>query len=341
MLKRLMIVGLAGALGFGLIGCVDTRKSAVDQLIQAELYKDQGQKEMALATLASVIEKNPKLALAYESRAKLLQEMGNYAGAADDYEKAAKLEPYNFNTHYQLGLMYQTLKKFGDSIRAYKKAVEIRPMDPEANMNLAIVYSQNGQPMDGVKYAQAAVSGGQDNAAAHANLGAIYAQLGHSDLAIDEYKRAIELDPKLSGVYLNLANEYLKQSKWEQGRQVLEEARALANSATVSERLGYAYYKLGRYDNAQQAYQDSVSVNPSYYQAMNGLGVIAMTKALTSNPANVELAKEALNQWHKSLRVEPNQPAIEKLIKKYSGTGEATGGKSESTPADANSKPTT
>jgi tetratricopeptide (TPR) repeat protein len=335
--RQIIIIGVLGVAAVGMSGCIDPAQTAVDQLIQAELDKEQGRKEVALARLSSVIEKNPRLALAFESRAQLLSEKGDYAGAAKDWEEAAKLEPYNFRTHYQLGLMYQTLKKFTDAIRAYKKAVEIRPLDTEANMNLAIVYSQNGDPMSGLKYAQAAVSGGQDNAAAHANLGAVYAQLGYSDLAIDEYKRAIELDPKLSGVYLNLANEYLKQGKWDQGRSVLSTAAALANSAAVSERLGYCFYKLGRLDDAQAAYAESIHLTPNYFQAMNGLGVIAMTKALGSKPADVTLAKEALGWWNKSLQVEPNQPAIDKLIKKYGGSGEKT----ENGAAGANNKPAT
>jgi Flp pilus assembly protein TadD len=89
------------------------------------------------------------------------------------------LEPYNFNAHYQLGLMYQYLERFAEAITAYQKAVEIRPLDPEANMNLAMTYTEMGQPLRGLPYAQRAVQGSEEtpnSATSYANLGTLYAQ---------------------------------------------------------------------------------------------------------------------------------------------------------------------
>ena len=311
---------VAGAL-VAVTGCLQ-QPSSVDDLIRARMELDQGRRDMAMARLTAAIEKNPQLGLAYLGRGEIYKQTGDYQAAANDFEKATKLEPYNFNAHYQLGLMYQYLKKFAEAIQSYQKAVEIRPMDADANMNLALVYSQTGDPLHGLRYAQQAVNGAQDSAMAHANLGAMYAQLGYGDLAIDEYKRAIELNSKLTEVYLNLATEYLKNNKYEQGRQVLETAAALANSPAVSERLGFAYFKLHRFDNAKAAYQDSLKLNPSYFQSMNGLGVIAMTAALGQQPPDIAQAKEALAYWRRSLQVEPKQPVIEQLVNKYAGAGE-------------------
>jgi tetratricopeptide (TPR) repeat protein len=315
------VMGLVMLAGL-LVGCVGEQTTSVDELIKARLAMDAGQRDVALARLASAIEKNPQLGLAYITRGEILKQTGDYRAAAKDFEQATKLEPYNFSAQYQLGLMYQYLKEFTKSIAAYQKAVEIRPLDPNANMNLAVVYTQTGDAVHGLKYAQAAVNGAPDDPMAHANLASIYSQMGFASLAISEYKRAIELNGKLPDVYLLLANEYLKIGNYDQGRQVLEGAAALANTASVSERLGYAYYKMGRLEKAQAAYEDSLSISPSYYQSMNGLGVISMTRALAKQPADVALAKEALAYWRRSLHVEPNQPAIERLVTKYAGTGE-------------------
>lgn len=330
-----LTLALAATLSVFIGGCVQQRTS-VDELILATMERDQGRRDLALARLTAAIERNPQLGLAYLTRGEIYKEQGDYQSAAGDFEKATRLEPFNFNAHYQLGLMYQYLKKFTESIKAYKRAVEIRPLDPDANMNLAIVYSQTGDPVLGLKFAQAAVNGAHDNAMARANLGAMYAQLGYTDLAIAEYKRAIEINSKLTEVYLNLANEYLRMQKYEQARQVLETAAALANSPAVSERLGFSYYKLRRYDQAYGAYEDALKLSPSYFQALNGLGVVAMTKALATQPPDVELGKQAIDHWRRSLQVEANQPVIRQLVAKYAG---AVQEKAATTQTSANQTP--
>lgn len=303
-----------------LSGCQTAPPSALDEVLRAQVERDKGNLDVALAALTIAIEKNPDLGLAYIARGEVNRKKGDYAAAASDFQKATQIEPNNFSAHFQLALMYQYLKKFAEAITSYQRAIEIRPLDPDANMNLAIVFAQTGEPVKGIPFAVRAVSGAPDNPVTHANLGALYAQVGYSDLAIEELKRSIELNSKQPEVYVNLAEEYLKARRYENARQVLENAAALGPSPAVSERLGLTYYKLGNLDKATDAYKDSLRQNPSYYQAMNGLGVMLMTQALRADPTNVDLARQAVNEWQKSLEVHPDQPSIVALVNRYGGS---------------------
>ncbi len=299
-------------------GCA--QKTSFDYYLKSQLETQRGHIDAAMAALSVAIEKNPDMGLAYMSRGELFKAKGDYAKAATDFEKTTRIEPYNFNAHYQLGLMYQYLKRFTDAITAYQKAVDIRPLDPDANMNLALTYTQVGDPQKGLPFARQAVEAAPESATAHANLGTLYAMLGQADLAINEFKRSIELNARQPEVYVNLAEEFIKMGKWEQAHQVLEDAKALAPSPAVSERLGLCYYKLGNLDKAALNYEDSLRQNPSYYQAMNGLGVVHMTHSLRRSPADINQARDALLFWNKSLQVEPNQPVIRQLVERFSGT---------------------
>ena len=305
----------AGVLAIG--GC--TQRTSFDYYLRSQLEAQRGHMDAAMAALSVAIEKNPELGLAYVSRGEIYKSRGNYVDAARDFEKATKIEPYNFDAHFQLGLMYQYLKRFNDAIGAYQKAVGIRPLDPDANMNLALTYSQVGDAQKGLPYAQHAVENAPGSATAHANLGTLYGLLGYSALAIAEFKKSIELDSKQPEVYVNLGEEYLRLGKWEQARQVLEDGKEFGPGPAVSERLGLAYYKLGNLDKAADAYQDALRQAPSYYQAMNGLGVVHMTRSLQTSPADVAQAQEALDQWNKSLQAEPNQPVIRQLVTRFGG----------------------
>jgi tetratricopeptide (TPR) repeat protein len=320
--KAVLVLALAATLG----GCFNLLyappKSTTDLYLEGQLEAERGNYDAAMASLSKAIEKNPSMGLAYIARGGLYKDRGDYARAADDYRKASILEPFDFNAHYQLGLMYQYLQKFVEAIAAYQKAVEIRPLDPEANMNLAMTYTEMGEPLRGLPYAQRAVQGSEDtpnSATSYANLGTLYAQLGKDGPAIDALKKSIELNSRQPEVYLNLGQEYIKIGQYPQAKNVLETARDLAPSAAISERLGLAYYKLRDLPKAREAFSDSIHQNPQYFPALNGLGVVAMTTSQMSSPPDLDAAREALAYWDRSLKLNPQQPAIQMLVNKYTG----------------------
>jgi len=296
------------------------QQSSVDLYLKGQLESESGRLDAAIASLSSAIDKNPSLGLAYIARGDVYKKKGDYENAATDFKTATVLEPYNFNANYQLGLMSQYLKRFAEAVVAYQKAVEIRPLDPQANMNLAMVYTEMGQPLRGLPYAQRAVQGNTESATNNANLGILYAQMGYSQNAIDSLKRAIELNDRQPEVYVNLGQEYIKNNKFDLARNTLRTAREIAPSPVVSERLGLACYKLKDYNGAREAFLDALRQDPDYTPALNGMGVTAMTQSIASTPPDLEAAREALGYWDRSLKVNPDQPVIQQLVNKYTGT---------------------
>jgi tetratricopeptide (TPR) repeat protein len=298
-------------------GCMVAPTNPLDMYLKGQLEAEKGHLPAAIQSLTQAIEKNPKMGLAYVARGDAYKQSGDYAKAATDFEQAVKLEPYNFNANFQLGLMYQYLKRFADAVLSYQKAVEIRPLDAEANMNLAMAYTQLGQPLRGLPYAQRAVQGNSDSPQTHAILGILYAQIGYDSAAIDSLKRSIELNSRQPEVYVNLGQEYINAGKFDQAKNVLETARSLAPSPLVSDRLGVAFYKLQDYEQANASFQDALRLDPTYYSALNGLGVVAMSRALLTTPPDVNRAKEALAYWNRSLQIKADQDVIQKLVNKY------------------------
>jgi tetratricopeptide (TPR) repeat protein len=129
----------------------------------------------------------------------------------------------------------------------------------------------------------------------------------------------VELNSRQPEVYLNLGQEYIKTGKYTQAKNVLETARDLSPSAAISERLGLAYYKLHDFAKSHDAFNDSVHQNPQYFPALNGLGVVAMTISQMTSPPDLDAGREALAYWDRSLKINPDQPAIQQLVNKYTG----------------------
>ena len=195
--------------------------------------------------------------------------------------------------------------------------MDIRPLDPAANMNLALSYVQSGDPIKGLYFAQRAVQADPTSAIAHANLGVLYAQAQYHAAAIDEFKRAIELDSRQPEFYLNLGQEYYSTAAFEQAKNVLETARTLAPTPRISERLGASWYRLRNFDKAEDAYRDAIKLDAKDVPSLNGLGATLMSKALLASTDDVALAKSAIGFWNQSLALDKNQPAIQNLVNQY------------------------
>ena len=306
---------IAFALAALLSGCA--YQSSLDLYIKGQLAAEQGRLPDAMAALSKAIKENPQLGVAYIARANLLQQQGNEDAARKDYEQAVKIEPYNFTANFQLGVIYQHLKRYADAVRVFEQAMQTRPLDAATNMNLALSYAQLGQGMTGLYYAQRAVKFDPNSATAHANLGVMYAQSQFHASAIEQFKDAIELDSHQPEVYLNLGQEYFSTGAYEQARNVLETARDLAHSVRVSERLGATYFRLRNYDKAEEAYRDAVKQDDKDVASLNGLGATLMSKALLTPASDVPMAKSAIGYWNQSLALDKEQPTIQNLVNKY------------------------
>jgi len=313
-----------------------TWTNAVDHYIQGQLAIDRGDNSAAMKNLSAAIEQNPQMGAAWLARGMLMKRQGDYQSAAADLEHAAKLQPLDFDANFQLGAVYQVLKRFREAVAAYQKAVQVRPLNPEVNKNLAVTYNQLGEPLRALPYAKRAVEGDPDSPLTQANLGMLYAQFPeHSDDAITSLRRSIELNSKQPEVYLALGNQYLavgleniRNGKTDAGRGSFELAKNILDAAAtrlpkdplapaIHERLALAWYKLDDLDKATDEYSKSLDLEKDYTPAINGLGAMHMARALKSTPPDADQGRQALAFWHRSLKLNPDQPKIQKLVDTY------------------------
>ena len=111
--------------------------SSVDLYVDAVMYKEFQQNDLAIEKLNSAIKENKKFSLAYSLLGDIYQEMKEYEKSADSYEMATELNPWSFRDYFSLGKVYEVMKKFTNAVKAYKQAVEIKPDNFEANLGVA------------------------------------------------------------------------------------------------------------------------------------------------------------------------------------------------------------
>jgi len=91
-----------------------------------------------------------------------------------------------------------------------------------------------------------------------------YLKKGQADLAIAEYTKAIEMNPKLDMAYLKRGGAY--QSKWDFGLAIKDYTMAIEVNprfASAYIERGRAYGTLGHYERALADINKAIEINPS------------------------------------------------------------------------------
>ena len=79
------------------------------------------------------------------------------AEAAEQYEKAIKLDPKNFISAYNLGLVRETEGKISAAISAYERSIKRKPGFPQARFRLGRLFEQTNRPESAVHEYSAAL----------------------------------------------------------------------------------------------------------------------------------------------------------------------------------------
>ena len=138
-------------------------------------------------------------------------------------------------------------------------------------------------------------------------LGRTQVELGHSDEAIDAYRRAITLDDHDVWAMNNLALIYIRQGCPTEALAPLARATQLKPGAPVFQNnLGQALEASGYPAAAQQAYQAALGADSTYQKAALALERVA-GRGPDSTGAEIDLAvlarqfEASVEQWRDSL----------------------------------------
>jgi Flp pilus assembly protein TadD len=145
-----------------------------------------------------------------------------------------------------------------------------------------------------------------DNANAHNNLGQRYQQRGEYLKAIEEYEKALALQPDFHAVYNNIAVCFGKLKRFEDAERAL--LRAIEIKPTdffAMNNLAVTYINTGRLDDARKMAERIVSIEPGY---VNGRITLGSVYAMTGQYEKAE------KEFENALALEPdNKNAAENL----------------------------
>ncbi len=333
-MRRSLILALVAAAA---AGCASTGGgTAVRHFTEGQDAYARGDLDAALADFEAAIQADSSLAAAYAGVGDVFRKQGRDDKAIEPYKRAARLMPREFTYHYRLGRAYQAVQHHDEAAATYERAVDLDATNAPVRINLGVVYYRLAMaaPDDSKRqtnlakaqrHGERAIQLDPTHGYAWSNLGAVYDAQGESYRAIQAYHKALSLDQNQGPVRVNLGMAYLRQGRIDQAIEALKEAARLAPGQAVVHRcLGYAYSKKKQYGAAIEEFQTVLDLNPDDWKCRNSLAAVYMIFYLKS-PQQDRLRQQAVEQWHRSLEANADQPNVRAAIARWGRPPQSAG----------------
>ena len=207
----------------------------------AKLYSDKDY-ENAITYFDVAKMAKPQDTTAYIYAGISAQQAGELADAAENYAFLVDSLDYTSKDFYN-SLIYIYLVEQKDSQKALnylQKAQEVFPDDPEFLKQEITVLINNQEYDKAEQQLTKAIESEPDNAILYYNRGYLYEQMDNGEQAVENYKKAAELDPQyfdatfnLAAYYYNQAAETLQKANNMDLKEYEEKGAAIEDSAKV------------------------------------------------------------------------------------------------------------
>ena len=174
------------------------------------------------------------------------------------------------------------------------------------------------------------------NFIAHLGFGRTLEERRRVDEAVEQYRKALELNPTYMEAYSNLGNALRQQGRLDEAMAYCRKALEIQPQSVKTHRvLGLALAASGRFDEAIAQFQEALAIEPECAEAHNDLGAALLERgrndeaiahwkqAVAINPQDAQTHRnlgivlyqqgkiaEALAQWTECIRLCPNDTSL-------------------------------
>lgn len=210
---------------------------------QARSARKRGDNPEAIAKYRQMIKLAPHLAAAYNNLGMIYFETHEYDQAIKVLSRGLELNPKMPGANAMLGMSYFQLGENQKALPLLETALSANPKDDQAEMVVIHILINGGRLPDAVSHLRTFVARNPQNQEAWYLLGKTYLQLSQDalakineidpdsvvaheiageidqsmhnyDLALVEYKKAIDKAPQMPGTHMHMADAYWYMGKW-------------------------------------------------------------------------------------------------------------------------------
>lgn len=234
---------------------------------------------------------------AFNTHGMILRALGRVPQAAEQFGRAAKLNPRSREAQYNLGNCLQDLGQPEAAVARYDAALKIDPGLVMAWNNRGLALKALSRPAEAVASFGEAIRRAANFAPAYYNRADALADLGRGHEAMADYDRAIALKPDFAEAHCNRANALLAAGRTAEALSGYERALGIAPSfvpAWMSR--GIALAGLGRLAESEASLRRAIALAPASAEAHYNLGKVLKADG---RPA------EAVEAYDEAIRLDP------------------------------------
>ena len=233
-----------------------------------------GQFAEAIKDYNKAIELNPNYAAAYSNRGNAKDNLGEPQAAIEDCNKAIELNPNSALAYNNRGNAKNKLGQHQAAIEDYTKAIELNPNEATAYNNRGNAKYELGELKEAIKDYNKAIELNPNEATAYNNRGSVKNNLGEHQAAIEDYNKAIELNPDYADAYYNRG--IAKQDLGEHQAAIEDYNKAIELNPDYADAYynrGIAKQDLREYQAAIEDYNKAIELDPNYADAYCNRGI--------------------------------------------------------------------
>lgn len=241
-------------------------------LLLSDIYFLLEQPHNSIDALIKVLKIDPENETAYLKLAEIYLLKGEYTNAQQYTEKVIKQNSENAEAYYLKAISRIELGDSIDALNNLKISARLDTMNYMAYMQLAAIYDAKQEKLSIDYYLKALVSRPKDEKSMYL-LGTAYQNNGLFDQALDTYQQLTSIYPNHINGHYNTGYIYLVELEdFPSAVQAFEEAISI-NGAFVQAvyNLGRTYEAMGLFDKARSQYRVSLQLLPNYPLAIKGL----------------------------------------------------------------------
>lgn len=196
---------------------------------------------------------------------------------------------------HMLGTLLYDQGKFSKAIRSFKRALEFDPSFTDASIGLSIILNDLGRYEEGKKvFEEAQLMLAHKNAEEdpyvneklalkHDELGELYSQFKRIPEAIAQYEAALELSSRKPELMMKIVECHMKLEDSETAIRLLKELlEEYPEFSGARNRLGKAYYELGRVPEAIEAWEEVLRYDEDNADAKRHLAKVEHIEVIPS-----------------------------------------------------------
>jgi tetratricopeptide (TPR) repeat protein len=228
---------------------------------------------------------------------------GNYPGAVRAYERGLAVAPENVELLNALGFALFQQGQSREAVAALEKALAADPKHVKAHNNLALASVDLGElEVAEAHYRESLAL--EPQAAIYSDLGFVLEREGLDDEAVEQYEKALALDPKSATAHYNLGGVLIRRGEAAAAERHFRAALEGKPSAPAYAGLGLALYQQGEVGEAIASLRAGIEADPKHPAAYGQLGTILMER---------ERFEEAAANYRLLVEAQPSADAHQKL----------------------------